>query len=422
MKKLKQRLPRFQRPGHHPSIEKNRTWHDPVVEIYENIAGASEAATRTSVRAYDVANRRWYHLEVDAVADEEWMASVVEKHIRAYHKGHRRQPRWNTIKTTLRGTPVAYDTQEEEVVSHQLTESLNYGGKPEDRFPTVQWRDVHDKRYLSKGADHCHWNGKQCVFKRIEFDADVPAFERAIRNREKLIACLESDDGGQAVAGADVYAEMERRFNVVPIHAVVIKDDDPGPWRKGTVAGILMPFAGSSLDALAERGQMSVTEAQLLDLLSGIRELNRFDVCHGDICDWNVALQPSLDLSGRGIGAGRLLLLDLGNVAPDYEGDAKLLGRLFLWCLEHSANLNGDQAVKLRVEEAAFLLKTREDLDLAYEKMSEGALAGGQARAEESVEGEAKTETEAEAAKRGDVGAGAAEKGSSEESPGRRRE
>ncbi|KAH6677018.1 hypothetical protein F5X68DRAFT_37964 [Plectosphaerella plurivora] len=383
MKKLKQRLPRFQRPGHHPSIEKNRTWHDPVVEIYENISAASDPTTRTSVRAYDVANRRWYHLEVDAVADEEWMAGVVEKHIRAYHKGHRRQPRWNTIKTTLRGTPVAYDTQEEDVVCHQLTESLAYGGKPEDRFPTVQWRDVHEKSYLSKGADHCQWNGKQCVFKRIEFDADVPAFERAIRNREKLIACLESD--GQ-VEGGDVYVEMERRFNVVPIHAVVIKDDDPGPWHKGTVAGILMPFAGSSLDALAERGQVNVTEAQLLDLLSGIRELNRFDVCHGDICDWNVALQPSLDLSGRGVGAGRLLLLDLGNVAPDYEGDAKLLGRLFMWCLQHSANLTGDPAVKLRVEEAAFLLMTREDLDAAYEKMTEAVNANQTKGAEAEAE------------------------------------
>lgn len=370
MKRLKQRLPRFQRPSHHPHLEKHRAWHDPVVEIYDNDTDPT-TSSRSSVRAYDAANRRWYHLEVDTVADEDWMAEVVEKHIRAYHKGHRRQPRWNTIKTTLRGTPVTYDTQPEDVVCHKLSESLAYGSGPDDRFPTVPYKDVHEKTYLSKGADHCLWNGKRCVFKRIEFDADVAAFERAIRNREKLVACIEE---GCQTEGKDVYLEMERRFNVVPINAVVIKDDDPGPWEKGTVAGVIMPFAGTSLDTLADRGQVNVNEAQLLDLLCGIRELNRFDVTHGDICDWNVALQSGLlDLSARGVGGGKLLLLDLGNVAPDYEGDAKLLGKLFLWCLQHSASLNADPDVKLRVEEAAFVLKTREDFDQAYACLSAGA-------------------------------------------------
>lgn len=371
MKKLKQRLPRFSRDrktgaGQPQPLEKHRVWHDPVVEIYDNLAEPT-TTSRSSVRAYDAANRRWYHLEVDAVADEDWMAEVVEKHIRAYHKGHRRQPRWNTIKTTLRGTPVTYDTQPEDVVCHQLGESLAYGSGPEDRFPTIQYKDVQEKSYLSKGADFCHWSGRRWVFKRIEFDADVAAFERAIRNREKLIACIEKDC---KVEGKDVYLEMERRFNVVPIHAVVIKDEDPGPWETGTVAGIIMPFAGSSLDALADKGQVNVNEAQLLDLLAGIRELNRYDVTHGDICDWNVALQSTLDLSSRGVGAGRLLLLDLGNVAPDYEGDAKLLGQLFLWCLQHSGSLSSDADAKNRIEEAAFILKTKEDFELAHQSLS----------------------------------------------------
>ncbi|KAM0324443.1 hypothetical protein ACHAQA_008225 [Verticillium albo-atrum] len=364
MDKFKRRFKRKPQP----LLEKSRLWHDPVIEIYDNL-GSSAASC--SVRAYDVANRRWYQLDVDSpVTDDAWLSSIAQKHIRAYHRGHRRQPRWNTIRTTLKGSPVAYQTQDEDTVAQSITSSLRYGNETGDRFPTVQYGDIHEKKYLSKGADLCLWNGRQAVFKRIEFDADVQAFERAIRTREKLIACID----GQ-VEGKEIFSEMEQRFNVVPIHAVVIKDDSPGPWETNTVAGVLMPFAGSSLDTLAKNGGVSITEGQLFDLTRGVRELNRQGIMHGDICDWNVTVQPPGVLNASGVQGGKLLLVDMGNVAPDYEGDARILGKLLHWCLQHCESLRRDIAIKERVVSAANVLEERGDFDAAVELLQ--ATVGG---------------------------------------------
>ncbi|EEY16400.1 alpha-L-fucosidase [Verticillium alfalfae VaMs.102] len=220
----------FKRKSHNV-LERSRQWHDPVIEIYENIASSKAPC---SVRAYDVANRRWYQLDVDvAVSDDAWLSSVVQKHVRAYHRGHRRQPRWNTIRTTLKGSPVAYHTQEEQNVALPITGSLRYGSDPEDRFPTVHYGDIHDKRYLSKGTDVCQWDGRKAVFKRIEFSDDIKAFERAIRTREKLLAHLDSQ-----VDGENMFGEMEKRFNVVPIHAVSQKITGGTPHPEGAFGGI----------------------------------------------------------------------------------------------------------------------------------------------------------------------------------------
>ncbi|KAM0276782.1 hypothetical protein ACHAQH_006371 [Verticillium albo-atrum] len=362
MDKLKRR---FKRKPHHV-LEKNRQWHDPVIEIYDNLESPTAPC---SVRAYDVANRRWYQLDVDApVSDDAWLSSIVQKHVRAYHRGHRRQPRWNTIRTTLKGSPVAYQTQEEDKVIQPISNTLRYGVDPKDRFPTVQYGDIHDKKYLSKGADLCQWNGRRAVFKRIEFDDDVKAFERAIRIRERLIGCID----GQ-VDAKEIFHEMEQKFNVVPIHAVVIKDDSPGPWEIGTVAGIIMPFAGASLDALAQKGDVSVTESQLLDLTRGVKELNRQGIMHGDICDWNVTVQPPVILGAGRSQGGKLLLVDLGNVAPDYEGDAQILGKLLHWCLQHCEALRRDPDVKQRVVSAANILEEQGDFDAALGKLQDSA-------------------------------------------------
>ncbi|KAM9876254.1 hypothetical protein VDGL01_09629 [Verticillium dahliae] len=355
----------FKRKPHHV-LERSRQWHDPVIEIYDNFASPKAPC---SVRAYDVANRRWYQLDVDVpVSDDAWLSSIVQKHVRAYHRGHRRQPRWNTIRTTLKGSPVAYHTQEEQNIALPITEILHYGSDPEDRFPTVHYSDIHDKRYLSKGADVCQWNGRKAVFKRIEFSNDIKAFERAIRTREKLLAHLDSQ-----VDGKNIFGEMEKTFNVVPIHAVVIQDASPGPWEEGSVAGILMPFAGRSLDSLAKQGDIIITESQLFDLAHGVRELNQIGIMHGDICDWNVTIQ-SQEMAEETTHpeGGKLLLVDMGNVAPDYQGDAQVLGKLFHWCLQHSEALGRNSDIKQRVVSAANLLE-KGDLDASLDKLQDSA-------------------------------------------------
>ncbi|ROT40476.1 hypothetical protein SODALDRAFT_356465 [Sodiomyces alkalinus F11] len=350
------------------SIEPNRLWADPVVEVYGNIV--TPGGRGCSIQTYDVANRRWYRLDLDCtVMGDEWIARLVEKHIRAYYNRTRSLPPWNTIRTTARGSPVVYSTQPYASVAHPLTRTLHYGQEPGDRFRTVPWSDVVEKRHLSRGTDSCRWDNKNCVFKRIEFDSDAAIIQRAIRVREDLVARLEADpDPKNPNAPTDIFAEMERRLHVVPILAVVVRDEaTPGPWLPGSVAGVLMPNAGISLDRLADRGPLPVTEAQLRDLTRGVRELHNLGVMHGDICDWNVTIQTPLG----GVAAysrGRLLLVDLGNVAPEYEGDAKILGRLISWVLAHSQIR--DRESQARLEEAARILREDGDLDRALGAMA----------------------------------------------------
>lgn len=347
-------------PSSDEPIEPERLWHDPIIEVYGNII--TPGGRGCSIQTYDVANRRWYRLDLDCtVMGDEWIARLVEKHIRAYYNRTRSLPPWNTIRTTSRGSPVVYSAQPYASVAHPLNRSLAYGQSqsPADRFRTVPWSDVVEKRYLSRGTDSCRWENKPCVFKRIEFDSDIPIIERAIRVREDLMARLEADP--DPAAAGDLFAETERRLNVVPILAVVVRDEaTPGPWAPGSVAGVLMPDAGVSLDRLADRGPLPVTEAQLCDLTRGVREMNRMGIMHGDICDWNVTIQTPLG----GVAAysrGRLLLIDLGNVAPEYEGDARMLGRLISWVLAHSQIRDAES--RSRLEEASRILREDGDLD-----------------------------------------------------------
>ena len=46
-------------------MEQNRLWHEPVVEIYAN---ATSPKVSCSAQAYDLANRRWYELNVSGTA------------------------------------------------------------------------------------------------------------------------------------------------------------------------------------------------------------------------------------------------------------------------------------------------------------------------------------------------------------------
>lgn len=69
--------------------------------------------------------------------------------------------------------------------------------------------------------------------------------------------------------------------------------------------------------------------------------------------------------------AAKLLLIDLGSVAPEYDGDAKALGALLLWCLEHAPTLKDNEAARARVDAAAAAL-AEEDFDAALESLSPG--------------------------------------------------
>ncbi|KAH8903569.1 hypothetical protein BR93DRAFT_953261 [Coniochaeta sp. PMI_546] len=347
-------------------MEANRVWHVPVVEIYSN---AITPGVCCSAAAYDLANRRWYQLNTgDPIPDDAWLSSTVEKHIKAYYSAKSTPPPWNTINTNSSGSSATFEVLEESLVRRPITEKFIYGHKPSDKLPTTRFDQLREKTYLSRGADYCLWNGRKCVFKRIEFDCDVESHENEIRTREAIIECLEKNP---EAASKDHNREMESRFNVVPILAVVLHDET-SYW---IVAGILLPYAGRSLDLLttvtsdgsgippstsASRCSPSMTarvpisEEQLLDLACGIRNLSKCGIVHGDICYWNTILTHPGSTESL---ASRLLLIDMGDVAPDYQDDFDALGTLFLWCLAHSAAVLNDDKGRKRIVIAAALLK-----------------------------------------------------------------
>lgn len=390
------------RPAQNLDMEANRIWHEPVVEIYSNLI---TPGVRCSAAAYDLANRRWYQLKVgdptvpdadwrhntrlDEIPDDEWLSSTVEKHIKAHYRSTAALPPWNTINTNSSGFPVAFELSEESLVRRPILERFSYGYKPSDKLPTTSFKQLHDKTYLSRGADYCLWHDRQCVFKRIEFDCDVESHENDIRTREAIIRCIESDPGN---ASEDPDYVMESLFHVVPILAVVLHDetsnwivssrpavedhlhDEDTKQDSHHVAGFLMPYVGRSLDRLGRptadsnrlvpttlnfpptdssstTTDLPINEEQLLDLVCGVQKLSRCGIVHGDICYWNVILaQPALQTA-------RLLLIDMGDVAPDYEGDADALGNLLLWCLEHSTALKDAAATRKKIVIAAAFLK-----------------------------------------------------------------
>lgn len=413
------------------------------MEIYGN---AISPGVSCSAAAYDLANRRWYQLNVNDTApssrvasaeancrrstagtfevpDDEWLSSTVAKHVSHAYKSTGSPPTWEIINTTSTGQPFTFEQAEDNyTVGRLIFERFFYGHATSDLLPTIQFRDLQNKAYLSRGADYCEWEGKKCVFKRIEFDCDNESHENEIRARERLIQNISQES---SVTPLDVDYEMMARFNVVPILAVVLHDETSS-WMLGTrlefpdeevegeeqfeeeikdegrlqeasvcaeagepenqshiVAGFITPYMGRSLELFGEvqpsqggvtssenddtpsmpaQGCLTptvdvpITMKQLLDLVKGVRELSRCGVTHGDICYWNIILEevePRLATSS----APRLLLIDMGDTAPDYENDAVALADVLLWCLKHSSRLREDHVSRKRIIVASALLK-----------------------------------------------------------------
>lgn len=325
-------------------MEPNRVWHDPVVEIYSNLI---TPGVRCSAEAYDLANRRWYCLKVEAeIGDDQVLSSMITGHLRQYYAANREEPPWNTIRTNAQGSLVTFDSQPRDKVDRPIRKSLCYGHKPTDTLPTTAVDNLKNLTFISRSADRCTWHNQDCVFKRIEFDVDVEVIKGEIQTRETLIHAM-----GRMPA-TQINDEMVRRFCLVPILAVVIADRKP--WKPGTVAGILMPYAGKDLESLVRNSNadLPLTLTQLLELVRGVRELVKSGAQHGDIKYWNTVLQPT----GQGSGQAKLMLIDAGYEAPEYDGDASALGTLLLWCLENAPALRQDRQAKAMVVAAASAL------------------------------------------------------------------
>ncbi|KAM5343499.1 hypothetical protein ACJ41O_012036 [Fusarium nematophilum] len=332
-----------------PELEADRQWHEPEVIIYNNSVFPGVSCTAS---AYDVANRRWYELNVDSVVrdEDDWMSEVITKHITDYHSKHGILPDFNVINTTRQGFPTTFEKKPNEHVARRIQGNFRYGRRGSDVLPTTTFDQVKEKIHLSCSTDRCVWNGLDCAFKRIEFVEDLEVMEREIRMREKLLHALREDPG----AGTSI----QERFHILPILAVVHKHD-----KTDEILGILLPYGGTSLETLAggykygmgyrdddgeedqdeaheeshcrsSRAVMQptllfsspITESHFQGLVMSVWELARAGVLHGDINDRNTLLTPD----------NHLVLVDLGEVAPDYKGDAHALGSMMLWAAERA--------------------------------------------------------------------------------------
>jgi serine/threonine protein kinase len=345
-------------------MESNRIWHEPEVVIFSCLI---TPGVRCSGSGYDLANRRWYQLNVNSGDyDENWMAQIISTHISTYYQTWGKQTPFNVINVTIDGSLLKFDTQANQFIARPIRERLEYCSEGEPAIPITSFDSLVDKDSLGRSVDRCRWNGRDCAFKIIEFDCDVQAIDREIKSREKLLEhpdlhCQTIEDANKII---------KHRFNVLPILAVVVFEQDVN----NDVVGILMPFGGLNLESLFASGtdstasesgskDLKITRGQLRDLTRGVRELAQVGVVHGDIVDRNTLLKPDEATAAQGFQRqNRLVLVDFGSVAPEYKNDAFALGELLIWCKERSLWEVADQR---KVEDAAQVLKDNGDFDRA---------------------------------------------------------
>lgn len=75
---------------------------------------------------------------------------------------------------------------------------------------------------------------------------------------------------------------------------------------------------------LASLPRLHITETQIQALMVALWELARAGVVHGDITDRNTLCMED----------GQLVFIDLGDVAPGYQGDSHAMGLMIRWVLE----------------------------------------------------------------------------------------
>lgn len=79
-------------------MESNRIWHEPEVVIYGVLVTPKVCF---SGHAYDLVNRRWYHININSdIYDEEWTADTIGNHISTYYQTWGTQIPFDVINKT----------------------------------------------------------------------------------------------------------------------------------------------------------------------------------------------------------------------------------------------------------------------------------------------------------------------------------
>lgn len=270
----------------------------------------------------------------------------------AYYKEHGKPPSWNVINASRENNIKTFEEQSDNIVARTVTKKLYY--QRGSQIPVTSFEELKEEYYLGRGVDRCSWQSKDCVFKRIEFDCDIQMIDREIKSREQTIGTLKSENC------PNIKGVMEDRFRTIPVLAVVVAQG-----TEDDVIGILMPFGGLSLESLAEispEALQKITVQHLKELIRGVSELDKIGLLHEDINDRNTLLQPyELDSTpDYNNESQRLILVDFGSPAPEYQGDAHALGDLFFWCLGRSSWSDPEQAL---VKRAAQVLQRTGSFD-----------------------------------------------------------
>ena len=314
------------------------------------------------------------------------MADITEQYIASHYHSSGKQIPFNVINAMSKDGPFEFENKPGDVVARPIREELRLYPKGRDSIPFIAFSEIEEKVFLGRAVDRCRWRDRDCAFKRIEFDCDVKAIDREIKSREVFLEALEHSQAQTIERRNEL---MERRFNVVPIIAVVIvtenMDVDDAAQQSPKAMGILMPYGGRSLESLVESPEsngaiapaspasrdLEVSIRQLRDLTRGVEELARAGVVHGDINDRNTLLKPFEESDGEARHEqSRLVLVDLGDTAPEYKSDAYALGDLLIWCMD-KCSLWSDADRKM-VQNAAMVLKDTGDFQMAM-----GILEGG---------------------------------------------
>ena len=272
-----------------PAVDTERI---PIEPELHWIDSAITPFTRTTSGVYDIANRCWYELSVDhVVTDQDWIVSEVRRHISSPPD----RP-FNSISIGQNGeVTFAFKTN----ISRAISNMATYDGL----IPQTSLRSIRDRKYLSGPVDTCQWNSRKVAYKCVEFLDDVKPMFREIRVREQL---------------APDYT------GVAPILAVAI-------WPETEyVDGIVLPLYQTDMESFAKDPRARLSLSALHRLIQTIARFQSIGITHGDICERNLVLNMTDDCRCED-----LVLVDFGEVAPEYQGDMNMAAELLLWCATH---------------------------------------------------------------------------------------
>jgi hypothetical protein len=163
---------------------------------------------------------------------------------------------------------------------------------------------------------------------------------------------------GGEFSDEELEEQMSLRFNIVPVHSVVIV---PRPETAVSfLVGLILPCVGESLETIAFRSlrpTVPVTKTHLRNLAQAVFALSQTNIRHGNINQHNVIFQQTSPTGPDDDGV-KLMLVDLGDCRPPrYVNDALDLANFFKWCLDRAPASNQERLVLKQVRDAITALK-----------------------------------------------------------------